>query len=435
MQLTRSAKLAALLLVGIGSSAAHADPTPTLPPVTDHASDGPLAVEADDTADDEGVGLNDDGPPVTGALRAGVYADSDQTVVWRALGVAARSWKHLTLSGSLGVDSVTSASVDVRSSPKLSKVDVVSSATQGTSTSGGQMSDTRVQVTGGAGWKGDSGSALNLTAAAAAETDYASVSGGLNGSFDLLDRQLTVLAGASLTNNWVSSVLDSNLHKQMVGAGFTAGFALVMTPRDALRLRYDGKTSAGYLASPYRSVRFGDWTPLFGAHQIMFLNTIGSADGLPERVPGSRVAHAAVLEWLHSLSPGIGLHPELRVSRDSWQVDSLSAGLDLRIAQSAWRMQVGYRFYGQSHASFFQDKYTADPTAYHYYTSDKELGDEVGHLLRLDLGFVLSDPHDTNDTRTLLNLQLEGAYYNYPGFVLLPSRQSLFAAIGITWEL
>lgn len=35
----------------------------------------------------------------------------------------------------------------------------------------------------------------------------------------------TILAGASLTDNWVSSVLDSSLHKKMVGAGFTAGFA------------------------------------------------------------------------------------------------------------------------------------------------------------------------------------------------------------------
>ncbi len=380
-------------------------------------------------------GLDDEGPPITGVLRAGVYTDSDHTLVLRGLGAVSRSWEHWTLRGSLGVDSVSSASVDVRSSPALSKVDVVTSASRGTSTSGGEMTDTRVEFTGSAGWKGNAGSAVNLTTAAATETDYQSLSGGLNGSFDLLDRQLTLLGGASLTDNWVSSVLDTNLHEKMFSGAWSAGFALVSTRTDVFRLHYDGKASNGYLASPYRSVRFGDWTASSGAHQIMFIGTLGSADGLPERVPDSRVGHALVVEWLHSLAPGLGLHPELRVSRDNWQIESLTAGFDLRFAADTWRLQVGYRLYLQQHASFFHDKYTKDSSSYRYYTSDKELGDETGHLLQLDLAFVLGEPRRPNDTRTLLNLQLEGAHYQYQGFFLLPSRDSLFATLGISWEL
>ena len=269
----------------------------------------------------------------------------------------------------------------------------------------------------------------------AAETDYASVSGGLNGSFDVLDRAMTLLGGLTLTDNWVSSVLDPSLHRKMFSPGWSAGAAFVLTPEDALRLRYDGKASQGYLSSPYRNVRFGDWIPRFGAHQITFLNTIGSADGLPERVPSTRVGHAAVLEWLHSFGIGVGLHPELRVSRDTWSLDSLSAGLDLRIATNTFRMQLGYRFYVQSHAHFFEDKYTLSPMTYSYYTSDKELGDELGHLVRLDIYGVISDARGSNDTRTLLNFEVEAAHYNYPGFVLLPSRDSIFAGLGLTWEL
>jgi len=34
----------------------------------------------------------------------------------------------------------------------------------------------------------------------------------------------------------------------------------------------------------------------------------------------------------------------------------------------------------------------------------------------------------------LLNLQVEAARYKYPGFVLLSSRDSVFAGIGLTWE-
>ena len=39
-------------------------------------------------------------------------------------------------------------------------------------------------------------------------------------------------------------------------------------------------------------------------------------------------------------------------------------GLDLRVARSSWRLQVGYRYYLQSGADFFQDKYTLDPAMY-----------------------------------------------------------------------
>ncbi|MDB4952632.1 MAG: hypothetical protein JWO36_201, partial [Myxococcales bacterium] len=254
-------------------------------------------------------------------------------------------------------------------------------------------------------------------------------------SYDVLDRNATLLGGLTLTDNWVSSVLDSGVHNKLFAAGYSAGIALVLTRNDALRLRYDGKVSEGYLASPYRSVRFGDWTAQFGQHQITFMNTIGSDAGLPERLPESRISHAAVIEWVHSLASGIGLHPELRLGHDSWGINSVSAAADLRIARPSWRMQAGYRFYLQSRAGFFEDKYTQAPAMYTYYTSDKELGSQSGHLLRLDLSLVLSHPDGPNDSRMLLNFQVDAAHYSYPGFVLLPSRDSVFASIGLSWEL
>jgi hypothetical protein len=210
--------------------------------------------------------------------------------------------------------------------------------------------------------------------------------------------------------------------------------ARVLTRDDAIRLRYDGKDSVGDLSSPYRSVRFGDWTARLGEHQITFMNTIGSADGLPERVPEQRTSHALVFEWVHSLANGVGLHPELRVAHDSWDVDSLGAAVDLRIARASWRLQTGYRFYLQSHASFFQDKYVDAPQMYTYYTSDKELGDERGHLLRFNVSYVLSPSNGPNDNRMTLDLQIDAAHYTYPGFSLLGSRDSIFGTIGLSWE-
>ena len=385
-------------------------------------------------SEDEPAQPADTDPP-TGTGRVGVYHDSDSTTVYRALATLAKKWDEWSVTGSATVDAVTSASIDVRTSPALGAVDVITTASGRSSTSGGQMSDTRYLGTLAGGWNDGSGHALTATSSVAKETDYASVSGGLNASIDVLDRTTTLLGGFTLTDNWVSSVLDASLHRKMFATGWSAGIARVLTPDDAIRVRYDGKVADGDQASPYRTVRFGDWTTnTLASGQIAFANTIGDAGGLPEKLPQLRVGHAAVIEWVHSLAPGLGLHPQVRVGHDSWGIDSVTASLDLRVARAGWRGQLGYRFYKQTAASFYESKYTMDPTTYAYWTSDKELGRETGHLVDGELATVLRDPDGPNDTRMLLYLHADVFRYAYPGFVLLPSRLSTFVELGLAWE-
>ena|GEM_PF-2626031 len=409
----------------------------TTDPTTEAGSDRPSTSDAPGASDYRDV-LSEvpppdapSGDPPTGTVRAGVYHDSDQTTVWRLLGNLGQAFGQWELSAGLGIDAVTSASVDVRSSPALSKVDTVTSASGRSSTSGGQMTDTRYQGTIGAGWKGSEGRAITLTSALAKESDYASVSGGINGSFDMLDRTTTLLGGVTITDNRISSVIDSTIHRKMFAAAWSLGVAQVLTPQDAIRVRYDGKLNEGYIASPYRSVRFGDWSATLGGQQITFANV---TDTLAEREPEQRLSSAVVLEWVHSLAPGIGIHPQARISHDSWGVQSLTAGADLRFARPSWRFETGYRFYLQSAADFFSDKYVDTSSMYEYYTSDKELGRQVGHLGHMDLAVVLIEPETVGGSRMILNLQVAAMHYSYTGFTLLPSRDSVFASAGLSWE-
>ena len=387
-------------------------------------------------ADEPELTATSDEDPITGTVRLGVYTDSDQTTVWRALGQVGKTFGKWSLGGSFSVDAVTSASIDVRTSPALGKVDVITSASGISSTSGGQMSDTRYQGTTTLGWQDSEGHVASSTVAVATERDYASVSGGLTGSYDVLSRSTTLLGGITAADNWISSVLDPSLHHKMLTVGASAGVARVLTRNDALRLRYDGKINEGYQASPYRSVRFGDWTTTTGDYgQIMFGNTIGDPGGLAEKLPESRISHALTLEWVHSLAEGIGLHPSVRAGYDSWGIASLAPSLELRVARPRWRLQVGYRFYLQSKASFFEGKYTMDPSLYAYYTSDKELGSQVGHLVDAELTTAISDHETTNDTRTMWFLRATVFRYSYPGFELLHDRSSAFLETGLLWEL
>ncbi|MEO8550749.1 MAG: DUF3570 domain-containing protein [Kofleriaceae bacterium] len=376
-----------------------------------------------------------DDEPVTGTGRLGAYHDSDQTTVLRALATIAKEWGHWTMNGGVVIDAVTSASIDVKTSPALGKVDVVTGASGRSSTTGGEMSDTRYLGTVGAGWNDSSGHAVNLTTSVAHERDYASVSGGINGSIDVAERSTTLLGGFTVTDNWVSSVLDSTLHRKLAAVAWSAGVARVVTPSDAVRLRYDGKLSSGDLSSPYRNVRFGDWmTSTVTGGQVIFTHTLGSADGLPEKLPESRVSHALALEWVHALALGIGLHPAVRVAHDSWGVDSVTPSLELRIAKPGYRLQLGYRLYLQSRASFFAGKYTQDPTMYNSYTSDKELGGQLGHLGSVEMTVPITEPESPSDARMFLFAHADVFRYAYPGFELLASRTSEFVEAGVSWE-
>jgi hypothetical protein len=445
-------RLAALAVVVASGRALAQAPSET--PVTPAPAPAPAPTPApapsgdEPTSDDERdvfttpppvdttAAKSSDGESPTGGGRIGIYSDSDRTTVIRGLASLAKTFGHFSVAGGVVVDAVSSASIDVRSSPALGHVDVVTGASGQSSSSGGTMSDTRYLGTLGGGWKDSDGHAVNLTSAVATERDYASISGGINGSYDVLQRNVTLLGGVTVTDNWVSSVLDMNLHRKMAAVAWTAGVARVLTPSDAIRLRYDGKVSEGYQASPYRVVRFGDWTTSYGAGgQLMFGNTIGSSDGLPELLPETRVSHAATFEWVHSLRLNLGIHPAVRVSHDSWGINTVTPSIDLRLVTTSWRMQFGYRYYRQSRSDFYATKYTNDPSMYSFYTSDKELGSVTGQLGSADFAKTLMDADGPNDVKMMLFFHGEMFSYKYPGFALLSARTSTFLEIGLGWEL
>jgi hypothetical protein len=373
-----------------------------------------------------------DDTPAVGSVQQGLYDDGDHTRVWRTLGELAATWGVWTWQNRIVTDAVTSASLDVRASPQI---DAVTGASHRNPAERYTMEDFRYELTTGGGWNDGHGHTADVNASFAAEHDYTSVSGGAAGSIDLDDRTLTLLGGANLTDNWVASFFDPSFHRKMFAVGWTAGAARVLTPDDALRVRYDGRGAWGYQASPYRFVRFGDWsTSVSYNQQLVFLNTIGSPDGLPELVPESRVSHALIAEWVHALGAHTSMHPSVRVAHDSWGVDSVTAAIDMRVAEPRWRLSIGYRYFAQSAASFFLGQYVNDPSTYTYYTSNKELGDERGHLGSVGFSYVVHEPDEPGGRRWLVDAHLDAFYYAYPGFGLLPERSSIFAMLGLSWE-
>jgi hypothetical protein len=356
-------------------------------------------------------------------VRSGLYSDDDSTTVWRSLVAADAAWSawHLFLKES--VDVISSASIDVRMSPKLDAM---------TSASRVEMSDSRFETTIGTSHDDGGGHILTVSGVFALEADYQSYGAGVSGSYDLEGRLTTLLGSASFNYNSVGSKFDKGLAESLESVSYTLGVVRVVSVSDAVRLRYDGQIFTGYQASPYRSVRFGDWTVSEDNRGALVFGggVIGDRRGLPENVPDLRVRHAAVVEWTHGFTDTLALLALARVSDDSWNVRALTVGGDLRYGPGDWLLHAGYRFYLQGAADFFQDKYVLAPENYVHYTSDKELGDERGHIVDADASYAFRD-FPSKGMKTWLDLQVDVLHYAYPGFTLLPSRTSVFGELGL----
>lgn len=359
---------------------------------------------------------------VTGSLRTGLYSDDDSTTVWRSLAAVDAAWSAWHLFIKESVDVISSASIDVRMSPQLDAV---------TSASRIEMSDTRFETTVGTSHDDGHGHIVALSGVFALEGEYQSYGLGVSGSYDFEGRLTTLLGSASFNHNIVGSAFDHGFAKNLESVSYTVGIARVVGASDALRLRYDGQIFSGYQASPYRSVRFGDWSVSESARgALVFSGTIDSPLGLAENMPSLRVRHAAVLEWIHGFSDTLGALATVRLSDDSWNVRGLTAGADLRFSPGSWLLRGGYRYYLQGAADFFEDKYVMAPSSYDHYTSDKELGDERGHIGSADASYGFRN-FPSNGKTTWLDLQLDVLHYDYLGFTLLPSRTSVFGEIGV----
>jgi hypothetical protein len=366
-------------------------------------------------------------PTAIVSARGGVYSDSDRTTVFRTNASARKTFGPWSLGVDEAVDIVTSASTDVRTS---GAVDV----TTGASARAPRMHDRRFQTNLSFGWNDGVGHTATASAFAAFERDYRSLGGAVRGTFDLFERNTTVIGALNTSFDEVTSVLDPTFSAHSSGAGYALGVAQLLGRRSALRARYDGSYRSGYLASPYRSVRFGNWTTeVTPEGYTTFVHTIGPSAGVPEKLPDTRVRHAITLEVLHELLPRLGTLVSYRFGIDSWNVQSHTIAPELRfLLYDGAVARLVYRFYQQRGADLFRGKYVLDPGAYAYFTSDKELGDMYGHEVGIGVRFARGK--NEPDTRSF-DANLHWTRYQYPGFALLDARSAIILDLGGTLDL
>lgn len=364
--------------------------------------------------------------------RVGVYVDDNDTQVQRMLVNGRLDFGAIDVSVDEAIDVVTSSSIDVRSSPEL---DAVSSATQnGTATP--TMSDVRYQTTLALAYDDDVGHRAAVAPTLAIENDYRSLGIGLRGSIEILDRHTTLGAALIASTDRATSVIDRSFSGTSELIGGSVSVAQVLSATQLLRVRYDGVYRQGYMASPYRAVRFGRFqTTMIESGAIRFTDTIGYKDGYPEKLPRTRMRHAIDTEWLAELWSGFSVLLGYRFASDDWGLSAHTLTGEVRIVLAeGWVLPIAYRYYDQGAADFWRGKYLMSPTTYDHYSADKELGDVQGDAGSVGVAYRW-DAVAAGEIGGSIDLSAHLMRYVYPDFALLDQRTAVHIDLGLTLEL
>ena len=228
------------------------------------------------------------------------------------------------------------------------------------------------------GWK------LGGDAKYSTESDYDSLYLGVRGELELAQKNSILGAGAGASFDSVSTTM---------AGGFTGG-ALQCDPHDATSTKdacsldtYSGYASFSQLLSrnAIAAVTY-DLSSMHGYQSNPYRQVITAAQLVAERHPDQRLRQAfGISARYYVTATETTLIGAYRYYRDDWHVRAHTP--ELRLVQQVGQFAdagVRYRYYSQSAAYFYQDRYADNSSE--YVSDDVKLSRFTGHTLEAKLG-------------------------------------------------
>lgn len=272
------------------------------------------------------------------------YSDGETEVISPHVKVrqAIKRDESVHIGAGFAMDIITSSSVDVRSW-----------------SSTGTVKDSRLEYSGNLDFTLQdgtfSGGYLQST-----ENDYISKAFNVGMTRDFFEKNTTLALGFNYSDERVRSSKDSRLDELAVVEMMSISLTQVFSTDSVAQLLYDFRIEKGYLNGSYRLARVQQ--------------SDGSVVGLVENHPDIRQRSSLAFKYNKYLR-GIGasLANSVRAYLDTWGVTSgtYEGRLSKEFGKN-WSWAFNARFYYQTAASFYEDKYTA-ATLKGFYTGNKTL--------------------------------------------------------------
>jgi hypothetical protein len=197
---------------------------------------------------------------------------------------------------------------------------------------------------------------------------------------------------------------DPTFHQRADHRGYSLGLSQILTRNTILNFNYELLTDQGYLANPYRKIRY--LSP-------------GQGEGytLADQVyPNTRTSNAASISVKHYLPWRAAITGQYRFFRDTWGIVANTFEVDYSHPWHSFIFDASLRYYRQSAADFYSDLF---PRAdyQNFMARDRELAQFQTYTV--GAGFAYQFPHFSWApwlTRSSLNFHFEHFLANYSDF-------------------
>ena len=280
---------------------------------------------------------------------------------------------NLAVTGSVYVDAVSSASIDVVTSASR----YTERRTEYALSAEHVHRDTRMTVSG----------------STSREPDYVAKRLGLDLAQDVFGGMSTVSMGFTRGNDDVGKHNEPSFAQTADHWQYRAGASLILSPRWIASFNGEALADEGYLGSPYRVAY------VFGA-------------AVPERVPGTRSARALKLRVAGDLGSRNAIQAGYRYYWDSWGIAART--LDLNYSQHVgddWLLDGSVRWHSQHKAVFYSNDSQAETR---YITRNRQLGSFHDLTLGVKGAYTLRQAVAGHDLS--LNAALERVRYRFSDF-------------------
>lgn len=261
---------------------------------------------------------------------------------------------------------------------------------------------------------------LSASAKKSDENDYQAVSYSLGLSQDFFGDLSTLSMGYSNGQDEVyQNVRDGPGKDDFVGRifcgdashrRFNISLSQIITKNWIVAVTAEGSVDEGFLNNCYRSIRFRS------------ANNPEESSGQKEKYPTTRNSEAYAIKSMYFLPWRGGLKLEARTFSDSWAIRA--SNYELRYTHpigTDWILDVRYRYYKQTQASFYKDLFEFQ-TPSTFFGSDKELSNFDNTTIGFGLTYELKKEWIGWFDRATVNFYFDYVNYEYENF--LDKRES-----------
>ena len=317
-----------------------------------------------------------------------VYKGGGVTASGPALLVRKSLFDKVSLTGSLYVDAVSNASIDVvtTASPYKERRNDY-----------GLALDYAVRD-----------SLITLAVGASQEPDYSTRSLSLDIAQETFGGMTTVNVGFTRAADDVGKVGERGFVDQATHWQYRAGVTQILTPKWLASLNLEAVADSGYLGNTYRVAR------VFGAT-------------VPERHPRTRSSRAVKLRAIGDMGSRDSVRAEYRYFWDNWDVKAHTAevGYSRYLGQS-FLADAFVRYYKQNAALFYSDNAQAETT---YLSRNRQLSDFENFVVGGKLSFDWKKQPGLYDLKAHAGVELLNLKYHNFTDIRTGSLYSLRAAV------